>query len=199
MFLFSSDTTGIHNLIQSRRSIRKFTQEQVPEQIVMQIIDDARFAPSPNNIQPWEFLIVRKKELINRVFSHLEWLGEKPTIYETPTTYIILLVPKKFSKNLSCIASLGACVQNILLSSWSYGIGTCWIGSIKNAGQLKEMLKIPASLDIFSIIALGYSAEKPIIEESKEQTTPYLDTLGKMHVPKKPLSEILHIDYYKSY
>jgi len=197
--LFCTDTTDvdIHLLIQTRRSIRKFEQQEISLMILKQICDDARFAPSPHNLQPWEFVIIHDGELRNKVFDHLEWLGGTPETGKTPVAYIVLLIPKELNKDWSCLASLGACCQNILLSAWSYGIGSCWIGSVHNQKRLKKILKIPERLNIFSIIALGYPAEKPLIEESDTRIKPFRDTSGKIHVPKKALESILHIDYYK--
>ncbi len=200
IILVCTDTTNIdiHSLIQTRRSIRRFRQEEISLVTLKQICNDARFAPSPGNLQPWEFLIIHDSELTNKLFGHLEWLGGTPEIGKTPVAYIVLLTPKEHSKDWSCLASLGACCQNILLSAWSYGIGSCWIGSVNNQSRLKKILKIPEWLNIFSIIALGYPAEKPFVEESADAIRPYRDALGKIHVPKKTLKHILHIDYYKS-
>lgn len=200
MFLFCTDTTDtdIHALIQTRRSIRKYKQEEISLVILKQICDDARFTPSPGNLQPWEFLIIHGRESANNVFDHLEWLGGAPENGKTPVAYIVLLMSKEYSDEWSCLACLGACGQNILLSAWSYGIGSCWIGSINNQKTLKKILKIPERLYIFSIIALGYPAEKHIVEESADSIRPYHDASGKMHIPKKPLEDILHINNYES-
>jgi nitroreductase len=198
--LFCADTTDIdfHLLIQTRRSIRKFEQKEVPLTTLMQICDDGRFAPSPHNLQPWEFIVIHDGEIRNKVFGHLEWLGGTPEIDEAPVAYIVLLMPRKYDKDWSCLASLGACCQNILLSAWFCGIGSCWIGSVQNQKELRKILMIPERLNIFSIVALGYPAEEPLIEGSEDSIKPYRDISGKIHVPKKALKPILHIDHYGS-
>jgi nitroreductase len=198
LFCSGTEDIDIHSLIEKRRSIREFKQKEIALIILKQICDDARFAPSPHNLQPWEFLIVRDRELKNKVFGHLEWLGGTPASDKTPVAYIVVLTPKKYSKDWSCQASLGACCQNMLLSAWSYGIGSCWIGSINDEKSLGKILKVPKRLNIFSIIALGYPAEKPVVEESMDNNRPHRDTTGKMRVPKKTLDQILHINHYGS-
>jgi len=186
----------IHSLIQTRRSIRKFKQEQITIAVLKQICDDSRFTPSPGNLQPWEFLLVYDTNLTNEVFHHLEWLGGPPMMNERPVAYLVLLYPAERKDDWSCLAGLGACCQNILLSAWAYGIGSCWIGSIRNSKKLRNTFRIPDNLNIFSIIALGYPAEEPVIEPGKDTLRPQRDESGTMHIPKKNLQDILHINYY---
>lgn len=194
VILFSN--SDCHSVIQTRRSIRRFTQDSIPLSILTKICDDARLAPSPGNCQPWEFIVVTDSNVAEEIFNHLEWLGEPPTVNEKPTAYIVVLIPKDRQKDWSIIASFGACCQNILLSSWAQGIGSCWIGSIKEHNKLKKVLKIPKDLEIFSIIALGYPKEKPTLEEFKDTTTPYRNSDGKIYIPKKALKQILHLNQY---
>jgi len=186
----------IHKVIQERRSIRRYTQDSIPLETLKKIVDAGRMAPSPVNVQTWEFVVVRGKELVKTVFDHLGWLEGKPPENQRPTAIILILLDKNSSTEWSVIAGAGACCQNMLLSAWSEGIGSCWIGSIKDKDKIMETLKIPPHLNIFSAITLGYPAEAPKIEKFKGKTRPWRDNKGILHVPKKELKDIMHINYY---
>ena len=71
------------------------------------------------------------------------------------------------------------------------GLGTCILGAI-NRGKLKRILDIPDNLDIVLVVALGYSAENPVVEEMKSGKIKYwLDPKGVLHVPKRSLEDIV--------
>ena len=186
----------IHKIIQGRRSIRRYTQDSIPLETIKRIVDDGRLAPSPVNIQAWEFVVIQDKGLVKMLSNHLDWLGGRPPEGQGPTTIILILLNKSVSTEWAVIAGAGACCENMLLSAWCEGIGSCWIGSIRDKDKIKKKLKIPAHLKIFSAITLGYPAETPIIEKFKGRTRPWRDKKGVLHVPKKELKDIMHINYY---
>ena len=186
----------IHRAIQERRSVRRYAQDSIPLEVLKRIVNDGRLAPSPVNIQAWEFVVLQNKGLVNTISKHLSWLEGKPPENEGPTAIILILLNKDASSGWAIIASAGACCENILLSAWGEGIGSCWIGSITEKDKMKETLKIPTHLSIFSAITLGYPAEAPKIEKIEGKTRPWRDTKGVLHVPKKELRDIMHINYY---
>jgi nitroreductase len=187
---------NIRKVIQERRSIRRYTQDSIPLGTLKKIIDDGRMAPSPVNVQTWEFVVVRDKELVETVFDRLGWLEGEPPENQRPTALILILLEKESSTKWAVIAGAGACCQNMLLSAWSEGVGSCWIGSVRDKDKIKDTLKIPIQFDIFSAITLGYPAEAPILEKFKGKTRPWRDNKGVLHVSKKELKDILHINYY---
>jgi len=187
---------NIHKVIQERRSIRRYAQDSIPLETIKKIVGDGRMAPSPVNIQAWEFVVIQNKELVKMLSDHLGWLGGEPPEGQGPTAIILILLDKDVSTKWAVIAGAGACCENMLLSAWSEGIGSCWIGSIRDKDKIKKILKIPAHLKIFSAITLGYPAEVPIIEKYKGRTRPWRDNKGVLHVPKRELKDIMHINYY---
>jgi len=184
----------IHKVIQERRCIRRYAQDSISLETLKRIVDDGRLAPSPVNVQTWEFVVVRNKELVKTIFDHLGWLEGKPPENQGPTAIILILLDKDASTQWAVIAGAGACCENMLLSAWSEGIGSCWIGSISDKDKIKETLKIPPHLNIFSTITLGYPAEAPIAEKFKGKTRPWRDKKGVFHVSKKELKNIKHIN-----
>ncbi len=179
-------------LIKTRRSVREYKQEEISLEVLKDVVDAGRLAPSPHNIQPWEFIVV--KENRDTIFSHTGWLFE-PDKKSRPTAYIIVLTEEKNLKSVPVIASLGACIENIILAAWSYGIGSCWIGSVKNKKELANFLGIPEYITIFGIIALGYPENIPLAVDTDSTSKPFKKD-GKVFVPKKNLEKILHIEKF---
>lgn len=184
----------VYKAIKGRRSVRRYRKEPVPEEVLLKIIDAGRFAPSAGNKQPWEFVMVNKEGLVEKIFKNVAWLpaaGEPPQ-GRRPTAYIVVLGNPKIKEHYQ--ADLSAAIQNILLAAYAEGLGSCWIGSV-NRENIYCLLKIPRSLDIFSLISLGYPDEGAVCENSPS-TGVWKDEEGKVYVPKKPIDKIVHKNYY---
>jgi len=80
-----------------------------------------------------------------------------------------------------------------MLQAWSEGIGSCWLLSVQR-DPLRQLLGIPPGWDIDSVIALGYPSEKPRIEPAVGSIRYWKDQQGTLHVPKRELRSILHIN-----
>lgn len=186
----------VHTIIRTRRSVRRFKQIPVPLEILKQIVYDATLAPSAGNKQPWEFIIVTDDKIRSIVFDNIFWLASagKPPKEQQPQAYIIVLGNPQISKEY--IYDCSAAIQNILLSAWGYGIGSCWIGSI-NREKIYESFKIPKYLKIVAIIALGYPDEQPQIEYVDKSTdvAPYKKN-NTLIVPKRKVDDVIHLQKY---
>ncbi len=189
---------SIYELICERRSIRRFKTKPLQEDQLLKLVDAARLAPSGANIQPCEFIIITDSELAKSLFPLLKWAayispdGDPPK-NERPLAYIIVLID--LSKKKKGEVDAAAAIQNILLAAWGEGIGSCWLGSI-NRKMIKKLLYIPHNLEVNSVIALGYPNEFPILEESHGSIRYWKDKERRLHVPKRKLEDILHINGY---
>jgi len=150
--------------IKGRRSIRAFKSEDVPPEIVEKLIDAARWAPSAGNIQPWEFIIVRKPETKRRLAEAA--LGQA-FIEEAPVVIAVCADENRSSqgygmrgKTLYCIQDTAAATQNIHLTAYSLGLGTCWVGAFREE-EARAILKIPPGIRPVAIVPVGYPAESP--------------------------------------
>jgi len=99
-------------------------------------------------------------------------------------------IVKKFSQS-----DAGAAIENILLAALGEGIGSCWIGSVERE-KVRKILNIPPGYKIDSVIALGYPAEEPVLEEMKDSIKYWLDEKDVLHIPKRRLEDILHEDKF---
>jgi len=166
----------------------------------LKLINAARLAPSGSNLQPCEYVLVTKRNLLEQVFLTTKWAGYiapagTPKDGEKPVAYVIVLLNEK-KRSQGGESDCAAAIENIILTAWEQGIGACWIGSIDRI-KLKELLSIPEHCRIDSLIALGYKAEDPVLESMKGDEVKYWkDSSGTLHVPKRKLSDIAFEDQY---
>lgn len=186
----------LNEVIKKRRSIRKYKQDNVSEQVLIRLIEAARLAPSAANLQPLEYLVVNDKKHCKDIFKTLSWAGYikpegNPKEGEEPTAYIIVLVNSKIKSN-SYEYDVGAAVENILLAAINEGLGSCWVGTIDKE-RIRKCFHLPEYLLIDSVIALGYPSEASVIEEAKDSIKYWKDDHAMMHVPKRKMTDILHL------
>jgi nitroreductase len=169
----------VFEAIKGRRSVRAFrSDEDVSEEIVDGLIDAARWAPSAGNIQPWEFVIVRRSEIKRRL---AEAAYDQSFIEEAPVVIVVCADEHRSSKRygergktLFCLQDTAAAIQNILLAAYSLGLGTCWVGAFKE-GEASRILSIPPGSRPAALIPLGYPSEvpSPRSRRSVDQTVHY--------------------------
>ncbi|MBP7869963.1 MAG: nitroreductase family protein [Candidatus Saccharicenans sp.] len=187
------------SLIRKRRTIRQFQPAEVPLDILFKLTDLGRLAPSASNLQPLEFLVVTEKELRKQVFSCLRWAAYinpagDPKPEQEPTAYIIILVNTQI-RTKGFEYDIGAAAENIILGGLSAGLGCCWLISV-DRDRLQPVLKVPETLKIDSVIALGYPAEQPVAEEYSGSVKYWKDETGCLHVPKRSLKDVSHLNFY---
>jgi len=186
----------LHDLILKNRSYRRFYEDhKISTETLRELVDLARLSPSGGNLQPLKYKLSNNTETNNKIFPCLAWAGyltdwPGPAEGERPSAYIIILEDssiKKEVKNDQGIAS-----QSILLGAVENGLGGCIIGSIKKE-KLREVLQIPAHLEILLVIALGKPKEIVVIENlpTDGNIKYWRDENGVHHVPKRGLDEIV--------
>jgi nitroreductase len=185
--------------IRRRRSIRKFQPKKIPQSLLLSLVDAARLAPSAANLQPLEYIIIDDNEIKEKVFPHTKWAGYiapegTPEEGERPAAYILILVNRKIKSRWEG-HDVGAAAQTILLLATSMGLGSCWLGAI-NRGKIRTILNIPSHYKVDSLIALGYPAQECVVEEVKDSIKYWKDEEGRIHVPKRNINDILHINKY---
>ncbi|MCB4756964.1 MAG: nitroreductase family protein [Elusimicrobia bacterium] len=160
------------SIIKSRRCVRSFLPKPVPKEIVEDIIDCARFAPTANNEQPWEFIVVTKAETRKKIADATGNNGR--FITEVPVCVVTFCKETKYFLEDGAAAS-----QNILLAAWAHGIRSCWVAGDKKpyADTVRQILGLPIGYKLVSLIPLGYSSEIP-------------------HIKKRNLKDLLHWEQY---
>ena len=158
-------------LAQERSSIRKYSNKEVSCEVINQIIESARIAPSAVNFQPWKFLIIKgeKSKQIVRESYKREWFATAPL-------YIIACGNhqeawhRSFDGKDHTDIDIAIAVEHICLSATSAGLGTCWVCNF-DATKLKTDLSLPEVLEPLAIIPLGYPEGDGDVRPKKRKTT----------------------------
>jgi len=188
-------SSQIEELFIMRRSIRRFQQIPLPIEDLRKCINCARMAPSGKNLQPLEYILVTEKNIREQLFQYLHWAGYlpsfNPSIKEQPMGYIIVLVDKKSSDVILTAYDVGIALAHIVLYAEFKNIGSCILKNI-DVQRIQELLQVPDSFVVDSVVALGYKDENPVPENDYKNKKYWLDEVQIMHVPKRPLSSVLH-------
>ncbi len=187
------------DIILSRRSIRQFRPDPLPQDVLRKLVDAARLAPSAANLQPFEFVVVSNESIRKNVFPCLRWAAYispegNPKPGHEPTAYVVTLVNTRI-RDKGFERDAGAAVENLILAAWDHGIGSCWLISVDRS-RLQDILNIPESYSIDSVIALGYPDESPQLEEMKDSVKYWKDESGQLHIPKRKLEDVIHFDTF---
>lgn len=138
--------------LRTRRSVRSFTGKPVSREIIEQVVDAARLAPTANNMQPWEFIVVTDEAIRKRIAGVAEY-GK--FIADAPVCIAVFCKDSKYYLEDGCAAT-----ENILVGAHALGVASCWVAGDKKdyAGEVGKILEAPDSYKLVSLIALGYSS-----------------------------------------
>lgn len=147
------------NTILSRRSIRKYTNRPVPQEVIKSMLNAAMHAPTARNIQPWHFVVVDKRatlDLLAEAHPYAKMLKEA-------TLAILVCGDKKLQEMDGYIVQdCSAATQNILLTAHANGLGAVWLGMYpreKRMEDVGQVLNIPEHILPVSLISIGYPDE----------------------------------------
>jgi nitroreductase len=157
--------------IEGRRSIRSFKPNDVSEEEVEVLIEAATFAPSAGNIQPWEFVVVRKPEMKKKLAIAA---NEQLFMEQAPVVIVVcaneILSSQGYGlrgKTLFCLQDTAAAIENMLLTAYSLGLGTCWIGAFEEI-EVREALRIPEGVRPVALVPVGYPAKIGILRSKRQ-------------------------------
>lgn len=148
----------ILNLIKQRRSIRHFKTDDVPHELIITILEAGRWAPSGLNNQPWRFVIVKSNNIKQKLASCTKYSRIIKDSNACICVFYHILSGYNRDKDLM---SIGACIQNMLLTIHQLDLGAVWLGEILNQkDKVNEILNIDNNHELAAVIALGYPDEK---------------------------------------
>ena len=178
-------------ILKTRRTVRLFQQREIPWRDLEECIEAARLAPSARNLQPFEYIVVDFHGPLEEMFSCMGFGGGITSFRgKEPVAYAVVLINKDLRGNWYA-HDCGLAVGNLVLAAWEKGIGSCILARIER-DKIRKVLKVPDKYEIELVVTLGYPAEKPVIEEMEEEAEYRRDEKGVLHVPKRPLRQILH-------
>lgn len=154
----------IFEAILTRRSIRKFKSAPLRELDLEKMLHAAMQAPSAHNAQPWHFIIISQREILNRIAAFHPYAG---MLVESPAAIAVCGDLDKESSREYLSLNCSAATENILLAAHGSGLGAVWLGIYPRSERiekLSKLLNLPRSILPISLVALGYPAEmKPAV------------------------------------
>ena len=144
------------DLILTRRSIRRYENKDIPEEVLQQILETGRQAPSAANRQPIHFVIVTDRDILKNLCDNLI----NRFVKYAPVAIVGFADIKSFLTGKWAVVDTTIAMQNMVIAAWTLGIGSCWIGAC-NEKKVKELLKIPDKWKFVALLTLGYPAEQP--------------------------------------
>ena len=146
--------------ILTRRSDRNYTNQKISEDQVNILLQAAMQAPSAHNYQPWHFIIIRDKKILNVIPKFHPY----SKMLKQANLAITVCGDQSIESSIEYNAlNCAAATENILLSAHALGIGAVWLGIYPREERitgLRRLLKIPDHVTPISLISLGYPAEQ---------------------------------------
>lgn len=146
--------------ILDRRSIRRYTSQKIDNETIKDLLEAAMYAPSAVNKQPWHFVVVDNREMLERMMEVHPHAG----MLRTASHAIVVCGDEKLQHDDGYwIVDCGAATQNLLLAAHCLGLGSCWVGLHPREGRktaFSELLGLPGHVKPFALVALGYPSEK---------------------------------------
>jgi nitroreductase len=155
--------------IRKRRSVRKFTGELISREDLEKIVDAGRLAATGSNRQPWDFVVVTDREMIDKLTVVGKWMDKAGAI--------IAVVLDPYSR--WWMEDGSAAIENMLIASTALGYGSCWVegDSQPHEEMCKTLLGIPKGKRLLALVPVGVPVDWPKID-------------------KRPLESVLHWQIY---
>ena len=155
--------------IRKRRTVRNFTGAAIPRADLETIVDAGRLAASGYNRQPWDFIVVTDRGMIEQLKIAAQWMEKAGAIIA-----VVLDPATKY-----WLEDGSAAVQNMLVAATALGYGSCWLEgyTLPLESQFKALLGVPDDKRLLTLVPIGVPVEWPTKE-------------------KKPLEQVLHWEKY---
>jgi len=158
------------DLAKKRKSVRGFLDKEIPEQLIMEMLQAAIEAPSAGCCEPWHFFVIRDRAVIERI--HNESCGQSFLL----TAPLLIVVCTDVRRNeqhygergrtLYALQDTAAAIQNILLCSTDNGLGSCWCGAF-DEDAASSILGLDRMRPV-AIVPIGYYEDDPLDENARK-------------------------------
>jgi nitroreductase len=159
-------------VLESRRSVRRFDGRAVSDEQLLRILEAARCAPSGGNMQPWELIVLRERESI-RLAVDTTFVGFDPSSGRRQEwllgAALLIVACADLKRSSSRYGQMGArvavldtaaAVENMLLAAVALGLGSCWVSGF-DTRALGRLLRLPEFVQPLAILPLGFPVDIP--------------------------------------
>jgi nitroreductase len=147
--------------ILTRRSIRKYTARAVPDDVVVELLGAAMAAPSAGNQQPWQFIVVRDRGLLESIATASPYAG---MVGGAQVAVVVCGDLSLEEKPGFWVQDCSAATENLLIAANAAGLGAVWLGFYpreERVAFLRKLLNVPEHVVPFAVVPIGYPAEHP--------------------------------------
>jgi nitroreductase len=149
-------------------AVREYKDKPVPPAIIRQIVEAGRLTGSSMNRQPWHFIVIDNRDTLHQLGAVAQ---TGPYIAQAPLAIVVAIEKTRFA-----VSDASRAVQSMILTAWSEGIGSNWVGFL-NLNEVNPLLGIPDDLEVLAILSFGYPTQD--IGQGKKQ--------------RKPLAAVAHL------
>jgi len=151
------------SFLKGLRAVRRFSADPIPEAVLMDIVEVARWTGSSKNTQPWHVVVVQARSTLEQLATCGPYAG-----HLAGARAAVALVMEDGNRRFD----EGRLAQSIMLAAWAHGVGSC-IGSLypdDNKRRAMELLAIPSGKWLHTAISLGYPADAQALRLSANRT-----------------------------
>jgi len=170
---------NLNSAIKERRSIRRYQDKEIPDELLYEVLESMRWAPSWANTQPWEVVVIKNRTLKESIQSMVN--PRNPSSLALVNAPVLLVIcgqlkksgyyndeyPTKFGDWF--MHDLGLATQNLCLTAHNAGLGTVIVGLFDHE-KVGELIKLPDDHEVLTLLPLGYPDQDPKPPKRKEQT-----------------------------
>ncbi len=153
----------VSDAVKGRRSIRNFSDREIPEEIMRKLIDALIWAPSAGNLQSRKFYFIKDpklKEQIAAAALNQDFIRKAPLVVVCCTDSGIARHYGQRGKEIYTIQDVSASIMCMMLVAYENGLGTCWVGAFREE-EVSALLAMPSCLRPISIVPVGYPEKVP--------------------------------------
>ena len=151
------------DVITGRKSVRSYLSDPINDEHLNLILESGRNAPSYQNRQCWRFLVINDTQIIKSIASNSGLVGKiNFFIKDAPILIVACADPAKsggINKQAYYLVDTAIAFQQMMLTAWNFGIGTCWMAAL-DENKVKKLLSIPDNIRIVGMSPFGYPKEK---------------------------------------
>ena len=167
-------------LIEARRSIRSYKDQEIEEDKLNYVLQAFRKAPSAKNLQPWKLVVIKNKKILKDIAiacNNQLFMEEAPVIIAACAKEEEEAYGTMGGYMNSYPIDIAIALEHLILAATEKGLGTCWIGAFKEQ-LVKDILGVPENVRVVALTPLGYPAREASVRG------------------RKPLTEIISYDKY---
>ena len=161
--LRSGENMNVYEAILSRKSIRSYDTKQLEDDKLDKILEAGRLAPSWQNKQCWQYVVVKDKDTIGKLALKSGLISKSNFFIKDAPVVIVACANPNDSGHLNgqdyYLVDVAISFQQMMLAAWEMGIGSCWLGAF-NDKKVQEILGIPEKLKVVALSPFGYPKDK---------------------------------------